>query len=1158
MGLEMVRRTCGAMAMSVGMVAASATPAIVAAEPVASPSIAVESSPAWLTPRDLPQPTQEQLQHVSDGTIYLLTDWQVRGNSTGHDSYYRFASKIADRSGLESAGQITLSFDPRVEAVALNFVHVIRDGAVIDRTGEVRFAIVEREPDLDDGIISGNLQAIANLKDIRVGDVVDYATTTHARSPLWPGHYFSNFIDRYSDPLGFRGIRILWPASRPLNIKARNSGIAFTTRDLGDLREWQWTGTKLPFGPGEQDVPAWYPQYGRIDVSTMKTWAEMAGWATALYAGDETLPPEFTARLDEIAARWPHAEDRLTETTRYVQDNIRYVGEEMGEGSYVPRRPALVIERGYGDCKDKSLLLAVALRRLGIDAVPALVSTTPGFDLSERPPSPLLFDHVIVRAVVDGRVTWIDPTATHRGGRGLRIVPSDLGYALPIRAGQATLERMETTDARAGSMDVVEKFAVDETAATALTLAVETRYSDSLADWMRARIATRGNVDIARGNLEFYQKRFPGLVESATLEMRDDRDANRLVMVEHYTLSKVEFDKGKILSELKTAAYAVNDLVPARQAAPRRNPLTVPANVSRNHTIEITARGREPWLPDPVEIEAEGITFSRKAQLNGETVRIDYRLASQGRNMVPAVDAAAVYAVSDRIDDSTDLRFFLDKSPKPTRAVSPLDLPGLAPYRSEIGRAGTLMTKGDQTSLVEALSIINRVAEQVARPSPAAGLVDGLKGVMLVGLHRPVPGRAALQSSIEQYQGNADMIRTLIALQLDARDAPAALRTLETARTSQPAVVEALDRDWVRMLSSQIHDLPRDDRQKAQEDLCITLANGRWQQQPRTAAGNGMLGCAIEAQARRGRIADARALLAENPSVETLVNLAVDKRYAGLWPDFAPQVTAGFKGAIADEVAQAAEAASRAPDDFEAATRYLRALRTAGQPERAVKAGRALADRKDRIEAIGSSAFWFVNEYAYALAESGRVDEAIARMDGLIALGVDSYPDLVSQVINRAQMLNLWDRSALALPAFVEADEKFAGHASLFGRMWIWSGAACALHDLGRGAEARVYQDKLAQKPEENVAAVTLAAACRDDRKTIEAQLLARLDDPEKRGGVLEGFIRFDAPGATSRFQTRIRQAMAAVRATPAVQDKFRNYGRAVTFAGVPTYWGGF
>ena len=55
------------------------------------------------------------------------------------------------------------------------------------------------------------------------------------------------------------------------------------------------------------------------------------------------MPADFAQEVDEIAARWKRPADRMTEATRLVQDRIRYVGVEIGEGSFVPRRPADVV-----------------------------------------------------------------------------------------------------------------------------------------------------------------------------------------------------------------------------------------------------------------------------------------------------------------------------------------------------------------------------------------------------------------------------------------------------------------------------------------------------------------------------------------------------------------------------------------------------------------------------------------------------------------------------------------------------------------------------------------------------------------------------------------------------------------------------------------------
>ena len=47
---------------------------------------------------------------------------------------------------------------------------------------------------------------------------------------------------------------------------------------------------------------------------------------------------------------------------RMIQDNIRYASISTGPGSYRPHPSDLVLERNFGDCKDKSLLLVNLLR----------------------------------------------------------------------------------------------------------------------------------------------------------------------------------------------------------------------------------------------------------------------------------------------------------------------------------------------------------------------------------------------------------------------------------------------------------------------------------------------------------------------------------------------------------------------------------------------------------------------------------------------------------------------------------------------------------------------------------------------------------------------------------------------------------------------------
>lgn len=1118
-----------------------------------------EDKPAWVTLRALPEATAARLDRASEGTAYLLSDLQVRVRNDGHDQWFRTAQDVVERSGLEAAGQMAVEFDPHFQFVSVNFIHLIRGGKIIDLTPQTSFRVVEREDGLDEGIIDGELKAIANLRDVQVGDIVDTAYTIHTKSTLWPNQYFDHFSQRFSEPLGIFAIRYLWPAGMAPQVKAHNSTVTFSSRKEGDGTEWEWIANDPPIQKSEDDVPASAYQWGVVDISTMNGWNDLARWGAGLYAGDDSLPAGFLARLDAIAKDYPGSGDRLTETFRFLQDSVRYVGDEMGEGSYVPRRPRVVIERGYGDCKDKSLLLAVALRHLGIQAVPALVASTRGETLPDRLPSPLLFDHVIVRAVVEGKVLWLDPTDTHSGGRGPDIVPANFGYALPLVPEQPGLERIEGYPTHAGKMAVLERFDIDEQGASPFSLHVETRYTGARADNMRAYVARRSQQVVAQANLDFYRNRFAGLTESKKIEFRDDREANELIMLEDYTLPRADFDKDKISSKFITRAYAVSGVLPDRQTSPRQQMLALSPYAALEQVIVLHVKDRKLWLPDNVATTVGDVAFSRQSSQDGDTARITYALTTGSNPTVPAAKAEPIYTLSDQIKDEAGLEFYLDKSSRLSdRVTSGLNQDLLTPLREDIDNVLALTKKGDEASAIEALSLINAMEAKLSAPSPEMGLLDGLKGAVLAQLRRSGPALAAVRSATEQFDGNPDVFRLWLALEIDKGDAVTVMKALHRTLQAQPATVTNLDQRWVQAISQHLRKLPAAERQTAGQDLCITLVDANWGLSPRTLAGGQMLSCAIEAHGRRSEWDQARAGLALKPGAATLARLAVDKRNEPLWPDLDKMGADGFRQSLEQDVERAALSSKANPSDLKALTAYMRSLRTLGRNAEAANAGKALATDKAKVETVGDDAFWLVNEYSSDLAAAGKTDEAIAALDGLLTLGLNSYPSLVSMEINRAIMLNDAGYHQRALDAMTALDGSDTKHISPFGQMWVWSEQACALYALSRAAEARSVEAKLMAKPEDNLLAITRVAACRGDTTAIENLVVKRLGDDEQRNDALGLFIRFRGQETLLPFQRQLRSTMTAALQAPAVQTEFRKHGRLVTYAGTRVGWSDF
>jgi hypothetical protein len=112
----------------------------------------------------------------------------------------------------------------------------------------------------------------------------------------------------------------------------------------------------------------------------------------------------------------------------FLRQDVRYVAVEVGIGGFRPTPAAETLERRWGDCKDKSLLLIDLLHEVGVEAYPVLIRSSLGSDIDAAFPSPGQFNHLIV-AVPEGAVAteeddpvadaylFLDPTQ-ERGGAG--------------------------------------------------------------------------------------------------------------------------------------------------------------------------------------------------------------------------------------------------------------------------------------------------------------------------------------------------------------------------------------------------------------------------------------------------------------------------------------------------------------------------------------------------------------------------------------------------------------------------------------------------------------------------------------------------------------------------------------------------------------------
>lgn len=581
-----------------------------AALPLAAQTLALADDPDWADIAPIPEGTPALRAEVEGGQFFLLSDHQIRWQGEIKQSWNRVVAEVTDRAGLEELATIQIDFDPANESVSLTRLIIHRGDQQIDLKATVSPQVYRRESRLDEGIIDGTLTAVVQVPDLRVGDVLEQATLLETRPMLGAGERSGSSWLEWSTPVVLSRTLLTWPSDTPLELGPLPDRVTYTSSDLGEAlvrHEWRRENHVPPLG--EDEVPVEVIDDAILRFSDTRDWTPIVGPLLPHYAQDYPLSPEWDARVDQIARENPTPDARAFAALRLVQDELRYVSLSVGAGGYLARLPQEVIASGFGDCKDKALLLRVILTRLGITSAVALTDLDAGYGLREELPMLGVFDHMILRATLDGRAVWMDATGWHQGGGLGTATQPDYGYALPLTPGPAALERMEVSPEGTWAQEVEENY---DFSLLGLTLTVTTLNRTGAADDARARWATTPASQIGREFLEFYQNRYPGLTEARPPKMTDDRAANRVTVEESYFLPFTAFDQNGLREDFAFATTGVMDRYPDPITQPRRLPLAVGGPWTFTHRVSVRDAPIDFNPPEDVAISNPAFDFSLK------------------------------------------------------------------------------------------------------------------------------------------------------------------------------------------------------------------------------------------------------------------------------------------------------------------------------------------------------------------------------------------------------------------------------------------------------------------------------------------------------------------------------------------------------------------
>lgn len=603
----------------------------------------VRPAPAWI---DVVKVDARESTSLRSGIDGLLEDHQVRVTGANVDEYFRRVFRVATSAGVQNASELNIDFDPSYQRLVIHDVGLIRNGKRIDELTRDEVRIIEKESEAEDKIYDGQLTALLFLKDVRPGDTLDYSWSLEGSNPLLGGRYADEFDFGARVPTRLMRHRLLWPAGRPLHLSK-----PARVEHHGPDDVYVWERNNIGANDAEDSRPTWYDPFETIQVTEYGSWSEVAKWAEALFRLDDNSRAAITKLANEIRALHHERNDQLVAAIRFVQDDIRYLGIEMGRGSHEPRQPAAVLAQRYGDCKDKALLLAALLRELGSEAYPALVNTKLRQRLDEFLPSPFLFDHVITQVIDGGKTYWIDGTLSDQGGTLATIDTPDDERALLVRDGITKLTPIVIHSH--GSVVVDE---VISTGKQKMTLEVTSTYSGRDADDIRDQLASESLADVAKKHLNRYAADHPRIEALGQPSISDDRQRNVVVLRERYTIHDL-WKNGSWTYYPR----AIEQHLTRPETLVRSMPLAV--DFPRNVTERLTIRGGA-----DVHVDANDFV------LDGPALHYEQHIA-RGHDLVIATtlratkDAVAIGKVPDHLAALNEMRDSLDVTLEPHHAA---------------------------------------------------------------------------------------------------------------------------------------------------------------------------------------------------------------------------------------------------------------------------------------------------------------------------------------------------------------------------------------------------------------------------------------------------------------------------------------------------------
>ncbi len=173
----------------------------------------------------------------------------------------------------------------------------------------------------------------------------------------------------------------------------------FKMKDLGKIKPEEYRPFDFLISPS-------------IAFSTSKNW-ESAVKGIVLKFSENSKPDKLVKKkVRELTKKAKNIFDKAVELYKFVSTEIKGVPLPLGMDGYLPHKASEVLKNGYGDIRDKSVLLISMLRAIGLKPSPVMIVN--GHGAIKELVVFNQFSYILVSVRIDDKDYYLDPKGEYK------------------------------------------------------------------------------------------------------------------------------------------------------------------------------------------------------------------------------------------------------------------------------------------------------------------------------------------------------------------------------------------------------------------------------------------------------------------------------------------------------------------------------------------------------------------------------------------------------------------------------------------------------------------------------------------------------------------------------------------------------------------------